>query len=75
MRKHKGDCPEDGKDSHGRCVGHCFECKEHLLLTGRQTTYCPSCHCCSTCGCPQVDGFDHYVDCAEPLNIERWQEG
>lgn len=56
-------CP--GKDYHGRCLGACKECGEHLLSTGRYTTYCPSCDCCSTCGCPNADGFAHYADCTD----------
>lgn len=72
-RKHEGDCPADGKDYHGRCVGLCRECGEHGLTTGRYTTYCPSCHCCDECGCPQVDGFNHYLGCSTPIK-DVWEE-
>jgi hypothetical protein len=58
-------CPFNGRDYHGRCLGACRECDEHLLSTGRYTTYCPSCDTCPTCGCPRVDGFTHYADCTE----------
>ena len=50
-------------DSHGRCLGLCEECNEHIMITGRYTRYCPSCDCCIDCGCPNVDGFAHYQDC------------
>jgi hypothetical protein len=61
---HEGDCPSDGHDYHGRCLGLCMECEEHLLSTGRYTVYCPSCDCCPDCGCPAADGFAHYAGCS-----------
>jgi hypothetical protein len=57
------ECPADGQDSRGRCLGACRECDTHLMSTGRYTVYCPSCDTCAECGCPQVDGFAHYADC------------
>lgn len=57
-------CPPDGKDVRG-CAGKCGECDEHLQLTGRNTSFCPSCNVCSVCDCPQVDGFSHYAGCSE----------
>ena len=62
------DCPPNGSDYHGRCLGKCVECGEHLLCTGRYTPYCPSCSCCAECGCPDVDGFSHYDGCAEAMH-------
>ncbi len=63
MATHAGECPADGGDARGRCLGACRECGEHLQATGRYTVYCPSCNCCDECGCPQVDGFTHYAGC------------
>ncbi len=54
----------DQVDTHGRCLGSCSECDEHLESTGRDTVYCPSCDVCPMCLCPQVDNFDHYAGCA-----------
>ncbi len=59
------ECPGDGTDYHGRCLGTCRECGEHLLSTGRYTVYCPCCSCCPECGCPNADGFAHYSGCTE----------
>jgi hypothetical protein len=59
------ECPSNGTDYHGRCLGECRECGEHLLSTGRYTVYCPSCDTCPTCGCPNADGFSHYLGCAD----------
>jgi len=66
--KHQGECPSDGGDYHGRCLGSCFECGEHLLSTGRYTTYCPDCDTCPDCGCPNVDGFSHYEGCETAIS-------
>ncbi len=57
------ECPADGKDQRGRCVGLCGQCGEHGLTTGRYTSYCPSCQTCEACGCPEADGFSHYEGC------------
>ena len=56
---HNGDM----LDYHGRCLGSCRECDEHLMNTGRYTVYCPFCNTCPECGCPNVDGFEHYQGC------------
>lgn len=64
------ECPGDGQDYHGRCLGKCFECGEHLLSTGRYTVYCPSCDCCPECACPRADGFAHYAGCTEAREEE-----
>ena len=60
-------CVDNGdmRDYHGRCLGECHECGEHLSSTGRYTVYCPSCDVCPECGCPNADGFAHYQGCAE----------
>lgn len=60
-----GELGADGRDYHGRCLGECRECGEHLMGTGRYTVYCPSCSVCPECGCPRVDGFEHYAGCIE----------
>jgi len=52
-------------DSRGVCIGDCSACGSHLQLTGRNTLFCPSCDVCSTCGCPDADGFAHYGECPE----------
>lgn len=52
-------------DQRGRCYGHCKECDEHIVSSERYTVYCPSCHVCLECGCPQVNGFGHYPGCVE----------
>jgi hypothetical protein len=70
-------CPPDGR-YRGRCAGTCAECGEHILTTGRNTRYCPSCDCCETCGCPCVDGFSHNAGCpegAEENDMEDWFGG
>jgi hypothetical protein len=59
LTEHTGD----QVDSHGRCLGECRECGEHLESTGRYTVYCPGCDTCPDCGCPRVDGFEHYEGC------------
>jgi hypothetical protein len=64
------ECPPDGTDSRGCCLGGCSECDEHLLSTGRYTTYCPSCDTCPSCGCPNTDGFQHYEGCQESMSNE-----
>lgn len=64
-------CPSNGTDAHYRCLGECRECGEHLLSTGRYTTYCPACDTCASCGCPDTDGFSHYEGCPESEN-EDW---
>ena len=56
-------CPDNGTDYHGRCLGACGECGEHMLSTGRYTTFCPSCNVCPDCQCPQADGFAHNQGC------------
>jgi hypothetical protein len=61
------ECPSDGKDYHGRCLGPCRECDEHLLCTGRYTVYCSVCDVCAFCNCPNVDGFSHYAGCSEAV--------
>ncbi len=63
MTEEYSECPSNGTSSNGRCLGACRECGEHLLSTGRYTTYCPSCDVCCDCGCPNVDGFSHYAEC------------
>lgn len=60
---HDGECPPDGFDYYGQCLGACRECGDHLHSTGRYTPYCPSCDTCPDCGCPQADGFEHYDSC------------
>ncbi len=63
-RRNSGhECPPDGTDQRGRCVGLCGQCGEHGLTTGRYTSYCPSCQTCEACGCPEADGFSHYEGC------------
>lgn len=59
------ECPSDGRDYHGRCLGYCRECEDHLESTGRYTAYCPSCDRCQECECPNADGFSHYAGCSE----------
>lgn len=61
LRSHT--CPPDGTNQRGQCAGYCDECGEHALVTGRYTAYCPSCHTCEACGCPEADGFSHYEGC------------
>lgn len=63
------ECP--GTDYHGRCLGACRECDTHLMSTGRYTVYCPSCSCCFACGCPDADGFQHYLGCTEARSEEE----
>ena len=66
MHAHMSHCETpDGTDYHGRCLGYCSECDEHLMSTGRYTTYCPSCDCCAECECPSADGFEHYTGCTQ----------
>ena len=55
MVRHPEKCPPDGTDSHGRCLRKCSECDSHLLATGRNTTYCPDCSACPSCGEIMVD--------------------
>jgi hypothetical protein len=72
MRHHDGECPSDGTDYHGRCLGECGECGEHLLSTGRYTAYCPGCDTCSECGCPACDGFEHYAECSRACPVASY---
>lgn len=51
----------DMRDYHGRCLGKCRECDEHLVADGRYTVYCPSCDVCPSCS--MFDG--HAQDCEE----------
>ena len=59
----KNEHNTDQLDTHGRCIGLCSECDEHLEQDGRYTTYCPCCNVCPDCGCPDT-GFSHYAGCA-----------
>jgi len=68
------ECPPDGRDQRGRCVGECEECGDHGLVTGRYTSYCPSCQTCESCGCPEADGFSHYQGCQLAAAAERAAE-
>ena len=42
----------------------CFECGCEAEQSGRMTWYCPDCDTCPDCGCPRVDGFEHYQGCS-----------
>jgi hypothetical protein len=68
------ECPSDGTDSFGRCLGQCRECDSHLLRSGRETTYCPTCDVCPECGEPQADGNYHAPGCPVLAETEESED-